>query len=64
MFFLDFNFLWYIFGYVIGDISIKVIWEVKFLLKSIIFELRWKSLINELFMLFFGVIDIVILNYF
>lgn len=53
----------YILGYVTGDTSIKVIWEVKSSSKSTIFELRWKSSINESSMLLPGVTDTVTLNH-
>ncbi|XP_044169231.1 receptor-type tyrosine-protein phosphatase F-like isoform X1 [Acropora millepora] len=50
-------------GYVTGDTSIKMTWEVKSPSKGSIFELRWKSDGNESSMLLPGVTGSVTLNH-
>lgn len=50
-------------GYVTGDTSIKLNWEVKSPSKGSIFELRWKSDGNESSMLLPGVTGSVTLNH-
>lgn len=60
-FLLGFKLFGYFVSYVIGDISVKLVWEVIFLLNKIVFEIRWKNGCNELFMVVFGIIGIVII---
>lgn len=52
----------YLVGYVTGDTSVKLSWEVKSPSKNTVFELRWKSDSNESSMIFPGTTGTVTLN--